>query len=293
MSFLTHMAACRNPVLLLEVVSLRERMGSGGLQGLQILWSGASGVRGGFDSHAFPPILWPRRSAPARIACVALLAVLLAAGVPGGSWAKGGARKPVPGGPYHTLADSLAAIARADSVAAARDARHGKKIRDVQVVGGANVPADSTHRHWSDQPRFVMARSLLVPGWGQLHNHAWIKAAVVAGVEGLLIGRILDDQRQLDRLLGEVDVARHGSDADLLNALVNEYNDRLDQRLARQWLLGGVVAYALVDAYVDANFRGFDVEFRHDPALPQGAPAGGPAGGGDDWGVRAALRWKF
>src|SRR5437879_4600598 len=49
------LAAQRNPVLLLEVVSVRERMGSGGPLGLQILMSDAFGVRGGFDSHAFPP----------------------------------------------------------------------------------------------------------------------------------------------------------------------------------------------------------------------------------------------
>src|SRR5262245_25337772 len=46
----------RNPVLLLQSMNFRERMGSGGPPGLQILVSGASGVRGGFDSHAFPPI---------------------------------------------------------------------------------------------------------------------------------------------------------------------------------------------------------------------------------------------
>src|SRR5262245_64753653 len=39
------------------IVSTRERMRSGGLRGLQIPWAGASGVRGGFDSHAFPPLL--------------------------------------------------------------------------------------------------------------------------------------------------------------------------------------------------------------------------------------------
>src|SRR5437867_9107479 len=31
-------------------------MGSGGLRGLQILRSGACSARGGFDSHAFPPV---------------------------------------------------------------------------------------------------------------------------------------------------------------------------------------------------------------------------------------------
>src|SRR5438552_762950 len=46
----------------------RERMGSGGPRGLQILRSGASCVRGGFDSHAFPP--WR------RVATALLLAAL-------------------------------------------------------------------------------------------------------------------------------------------------------------------------------------------------------------------------
>src|SRR5437016_375468 len=45
---------------------VRERMRSGGLRGLQILVSGASGVRGGFDSHAFPPSLLGERAAPGR-----------------------------------------------------------------------------------------------------------------------------------------------------------------------------------------------------------------------------------
>src|SRR5438477_790936 len=50
------MARERKTVVLLTPMRLRERMGSGGPPGLQILVSGASGVRGGFDSHAFPPI---------------------------------------------------------------------------------------------------------------------------------------------------------------------------------------------------------------------------------------------
>src|SRR6267378_4235840 len=37
---------------------MRERLGSGGPRGLQILRSGVKSVRGGFDSHAFPPIVW-------------------------------------------------------------------------------------------------------------------------------------------------------------------------------------------------------------------------------------------
>ena len=54
-----------------------------------------------------------------------------------------------------------------------------------------------------------------------------------------------------------------------------------------------MIAYALVDAYVDAHFRGFDVEFRNDPALPAGTSPNAPAGGGGGPGVRLALRWDF
>src|ERR1043166_5441548 len=103
--------------------------------------------------------------------------------------------------------------------------------------------AQSTRRHpWHEQPRFVMARSLLVPGWGQLHNHAWWKAVLVAGVEGVLGTRIVQDQRALNRLLGDIGQARADAgealrDSDAVayegalareNTDVNEYNSRLD-----------------------------------------------------------------
>jgi hypothetical protein len=45
-----------------------------------------------------------------------------------------------------------------------------------------------------DEPRYVMLRSLLVPGWGQLHNHAWFKAALVAGIEGWFVSDLVGDR---------------------------------------------------------------------------------------------------
>jgi hypothetical protein len=56
-------------------------------------------------------------------------------------------------------------------------------------------------------------------------------------------------------------------------------------------MLGGVLAYALVDAYVDAHFRNFDLEFRNDPAL---TPAGeAPSSAVPAPVTRLALRWTF
>src|SRR5258705_8715187 len=54
---------------------MRERMGSGGLRGLQILRSDAYSARGGFDSHAFPPYFRALLRSSAVLGTVALLAV--------------------------------------------------------------------------------------------------------------------------------------------------------------------------------------------------------------------------
>jgi hypothetical protein len=134
-----------------------------------------------------------------------------------------------------------------------------------------------------DAPGWVMMRSLAVPGWGQLHNGSWLKAVVVAGAEAALAAGIASDLRALDRLDAEVQTARGSADADAENAAVMAYNARLDRMVSRQWLLGGVVAYALLDAYVDAHFRNFRLEFEHDPALPGGRPPG----------ARLFARWTF
>ena len=149
-----------------------------------------------------------------------------------------------------------------------------------------------------DQPRFVMFRSLAIPGWGQLHNHSYVKAGLVAGAESWLIVGVVHDHGSLEELKRNVDRLQSGSDAAAYTDAVNRYNARLDQLTSHQWFLGGLLAYALIDAYVDANFKGFDIEFRQDPALPGGPPVettpARPGGGGTrGGGMRAALRWHF
>jgi hypothetical protein len=162
----------------------------------------------------------------------------------------------------------------------------------VSVSPGITHADTARHLPWHDQPRFVMLRSAVVPGWGQLHNRAWVKALLVAGGEGWILKGIVDDTRELDRVQQALDAARASFDQAGEVALVNEYNVLLDQRLGRQWLLAGVIAYAMIDAYVDATFRGFELEFRHDPALPEGVPVPGKGPGGA-LGMRLALRWEF
>jgi hypothetical protein len=126
-----------------------------------------------------------------------------------------------------------------------------------------------------------------------------LKAGLVAAAETYLGVSVVKDQRRLDDLLGQIDPLQANVDSlksderRLLNTLVNEYNTVLDRRLGRQWLLGGVLAYALIDAYVDAHFRDFDLEFKHDPALPPGTSPAHPAERGGPFGFRVALRRHF
>lgn len=161
------------------------------------------------------------------------------------------------------------------------------------------APRDSLHRKqpWHEQPRVVMLRSLLLPGWGQLHNRAYFKAAAVAAGEGVLIARLSQDGKDLTTWRARVDQATRDEDAEGYAAAATEYNAALDRLVGHQWLLGGVIAYALVDAYVDAHFRDFDIEFRTDPALPDGIPPSEDRPvrgvGTRGVGVRAALRWHF
>jgi hypothetical protein len=123
-----------------------------------------------------------------------------------------------------------------------------------------------------DSPRWVMIRSAVFPGWGQAHNGSWIKAGAVAAGEGALVWRLFDDKRALDRLSDEVAAAQGSGDDELEAVLVDRYNARLDAYSGRQWFLGAVFFYSLLDAYIDAHFRSFKTEFQADPALPEGVP---------------------
>jgi uncharacterized protein DUF5683 len=173
-----------------------------------------------------------------------------------------------------------------------------------------------------------MLRSLLIPGWGQVHNRAWIKAALVMAGDGALRVRFLRDERRLNDLNGQAsarasDLASadqtlaaalaelaaaeaempqnpariaaaqaalnaaslaRANVSDAYNSAVIAYNTMLDTSINRRWLVGGVVLYALIDAYVDAHFKNFDVNLQFDPALPGGT--GTP-------GARLQIRWAF
>ncbi len=200
---------------------------------------------------------------------------------------------------------ALAAPAAGSAADSARTVTVGAPER-ADSASSRGVPADSPVTRgdaaaprppWHEQPRFVMLRTLVLPGWGQWHNRSYFKAVGVAAGSGALGVAVLGDRRELERLQREANAAAAAGDQARYAAAVSGYNARLDQYVGRQWLFGAVLVYALIDAYVDAHFRNFDVEFRTDPALPQGlpdepaAPRKGSRSGGSA--ARAAIRWRF
>jgi hypothetical protein len=200
----------------------------------------------------------------------------------------------VSSGPAHATSPAPARefSAAADSTLAAADSGAAPAGRVVEVPARPETSAPAGRsvlpRHalsGFDAPRWVMARSLVLPGWGQLHNGSWIKALAVAGGEGLLVARMREDQQALERIDQDVQAARRDRDDVREVAAVEAYNRRLDVLVGREWMFAGLLTYALLDAYVDAHFRDFKLEFENDPALPGGkAPKRG---------ARLSLRRSF
>jgi hypothetical protein len=225
-------------------------------------------------------------------AIVAVAALLIAAALPAGA-----APAPAPK-PAAAPVTTPAPAPRPESVPVATPIAEPDSMAPA-TVDTVTAPPDSVAGHararWSEQPRFVMLRSVVVPGWGQWHNHARLKAVAVAGVEGWILGNVFADQHAMTRLLNDVHRAQADSDNAAYNQAVSEYNSHLDGFVSGQWLLAGVLAYAMIDAYVDAHFRTFDIDFRNDPALPRdAAPEGSPSGGARRGSsARLSLRWHF
>jgi hypothetical protein len=120
----------------------------------------------------------------------------------------------------------------------------------------AQAPADTVargaelHRPFFSSPTGISLRSLAVPGWGQASNQSWIKAALVAGGETVLAIALIRDSQKLSQLSPDDP----------------EYTAAFDRRQREAWWLGGVVFLSMVDAYVDAHLKGFDVELGPEPS---------------------------
>ena len=150
----------------------------------------------------------------------------------------------------------------------------------VARADGAAGPtrADSTsHR---SAPYKVMLRSAVVPGWGQMYNHQFLKAALVAAGEGFLVYKALDELALENDAIDRAGALPPGPEQDLA---LEEQDLHGNRKIS--WIWWGVAAhlFSMADAYVDAHLSTFEDDF--------GPPEGARRGGVPE--IRLAYRVRF
>jgi hypothetical protein len=131
-----------------------------------------------------------------------------------------------------------------------------------------------------------MARSLLVPGWGQAKNGAWWKAILVAGLEGAFLERIAYENRMAHRYDALI-AGRAADDPDLPMLEAGARRHRSHRR-DFVWWTSMLVILSMGDAYADAHLRRFDVRVQDDGDDQAGAPGRGAAPR-----VEVGLAWRW
>lgn len=129
-------------------------------------------------------------------------------------------------------------------------ADHGATAAPAAPIANETARPDSVHHRAS--PFSVMARSAVLPGWGQLYNHKPIKATVVFGGEGFLWYKAWTEFQK------EQDAAEAGDQA----GKDRHYNLKVN------YIWWAIAAHLLqmADAYVDAHLAGFDAGFAPEDA---------------------------
>lgn len=113
----------------------------------------------------------------------------------------------------------------------------------ILVIAATNIKAqDSTNTTTTQHlpsPRGALIRSAIIPGWGQLYNHKFVKAIGFFGLESFFVYKYYDLNKQLAYISG-----------DRRSGLKYDRNT-----WAWRFLAGYVIN--LADAYVDAQLAGF------------------------------------
>lgn len=137
----------------------------------------------------------------------------------------------------------------------------------------AATPADSLPRSAPSRrdslshrakPFTVMLRSAAVPGWGQVYNHKYVKAAAVVGVEGFLVVKALQELKRENQALDRQDAILGSggdvTDPEYVQAVLDQSTHR-NRKISYIWF--GIAAHLLsmMDAYVDAHLASFDADF--------------------------------
>ncbi len=105
------------------------------------------------------------------------------------------------------------------------------------------------------QPTKALLLSAVIPGGGQLYNHAWIKAGVVIGVQGYLISSAVQNDSKLKDYRTKATNSTDAWEVNRYRQLEQRYTDRFNNDV---WWIGITAALSMIDAFVDAHLKDFD-----------------------------------
>jgi hypothetical protein len=148
--------------------------------------------------------------------------------------------------------------------------------------GRAQMP-DAGPEPFRPSPRGALVRSTLVPGWGQLYNHRWIKGLLFAAGRIYLGWRAVDEHR-LARDLEEEALALE--DPAARDRKWREHNRALVRRDDFIWYSAYALLFTMAEAYVDAALMEFDDEFEEVEEIDEDAAGAGTV-------VRFGLALRF
>lgn len=155
---------------------------------------------------------------------------------------------------------SLASIAMADDPPADSTKQEQPKV-DTLLVQPGNAFAGATpvtdernfEAHLVQNPTGALFKSMVIPGLGQIGNHAYVKAALFAGLDGLFIYSAVQKGSDASDLKKQFDAE---SDKNIRNDLYDRYRDKARSRNLYTWLAVVTTVVSMFDAYVDAHLSG-------------------------------------
>jgi hypothetical protein len=127
-------------------------------------------------------------------------------------------------------------------------------LRKLLIVAILIMISAQTFAEAKHEPYKAVLLSALIPGGGQVYNHAWLKAGLVFGVQGALIGSAIYHDGKRDEFY---QLALQTSDANLAAQYMAQSKDYKANLNNDVWWIGITAGLSVLDAYVDANLYDF------------------------------------
>ncbi|MFO7660343.1 MAG: DUF5683 domain-containing protein [Candidatus Cloacimonadaceae bacterium] len=111
---------------------------------------------------------------------------------------------------------------------------------------------------YDKNPYRAMLYSAALPGGGQIYNQAYVKAAVVAGLQAYLIGTALHHNERKDHYQELMNNSVIGEQDYLI--FKQQRDGYRDDLRSDYWWMGTVLVLSVADAFVDAHLYNFNQE---------------------------------